>query len=179
MKKVVVASKNPVKINATQLAFKKMMPNEAFLVEGVSVSSDVSDQPMTDEETFRGALNRAKNAQNSLPDADFWVGLEGGIEPKGDAMEAFAWIVVMSSSGVEGRGRTGSFFLPPVLTDLIKQGKELGEANDIVFNSVNSKQSGGAVGLLTQNIVTRTSYYETAVIFALVPFSNPKLYSNN
>lgn len=52
MKKVIVASKNPVKINATQSAFEKMFPDEEFSFEGISVPSGVSDQPMSEDETL-------------------------------------------------------------------------------------------------------------------------------
>ena len=37
MKKVIIASKNPVKINAVKKGFKKMFPNENFDFNGVSV----------------------------------------------------------------------------------------------------------------------------------------------
>jgi inosine/xanthosine triphosphatase len=177
MKKVIVASKNPVKINATQSAFEKMFPNEKFVFEGVSASSGVSDQPMTDDETFIGASNRVTNARKDSPQADFWVGLEGGLEEKNGEMEAFAWMVVQSKDGSQGKGRTGTFFLPHAVAKLIRQGKELGEADDIVFGRTNSKQSNGAVGLLTNDLITRSDYYEMAMVFALIPFKNLTLYS--
>jgi non-canonical (house-cleaning) NTP pyrophosphatase len=53
---------------------------------------------------------------------------------------------------------------------------ELGEADDVYFGLSNSKQANGAVGLLTGNVLTRASFYEQAVIFALIPFKNPDLY---
>ncbi len=34
--------------------------------------------PMSDAETLMGATNRANNAKKEVPDADYWVGLEGG-----------------------------------------------------------------------------------------------------
>ena len=83
MKKIIVASKNPVKINATLLGFQKMFSNEMFEIEGVSVSSEVSDQPSSDLEAFQGAWNRAENASKKIENADFWVGIQGGIEEKG------------------------------------------------------------------------------------------------
>lgn len=176
MKKIIVASKNPVKINTTYEGFIKMFPNETFEVEGVSVKSDVSDQPMTEEETLNGATNRANNASLAKPDGDYWVGIEGGVQKIAGELESFAWVVVKSKGGRFGKGKTGSFFLPNKVAQLIRQGKELGEADDIVFNKQNSKQSNGAVGILTNNILTRTSFYEPAIILALIPFINPKLY---
>ena len=59
---------------------------------------------------------------------------------------------------------------------MIRQGKELGEADDIVFNRANSKQDNGAVGLLTDNVIDRAQLYEQAVILALIPFKNEALY---
>jgi len=188
MKKLVVASKNPVKIAAVQNGFAQMFPEEAvFEIDGVSVVSGVSDQPMSDAETLEGAWNRCHRAADAAPDADFWIGIEGGVEDKpphlyhrcgGKAgeMEAFAWVVVKSREGKIGKGRSSAFFLPAKVADLIRGGKELGEADDIVFKRANSKQENGAVGLLTHNAIDRTHYYTDAVILALIPFVNPDLY---
>mgnify|MGYP001570346227 CR=1 FL=1 len=179
MKKIVVASKNPVKISAALAAFRKIFPSEIFEAEGVSVPSGVSDQPKSDRETFEGAKNRATNASVAHPTADFWVGMEGGVEEGSGTMGSFAWMVVKAKSGAFGKGRTSTFFLPPRVAELIKQGKELGEADDIVFGGTNTKQKNGAVGLLTGDAVTRTSYYTEALILSLIPFKNEHLYPND
>ncbi len=173
--KVLVASKNPVKLNAVKTGFARMFPTREFEFLTASVPSDVEDQPMDDKTTFTGALNRAKNAKSSIADADFWVGVEGGIERAGEEMAAFAWIIILSEDKT-GKSRTGSFFLPQKVTELIDAGKELGEADDIVFGHSNSKQNNGAVGILTQNCITRTTLYEEAVVLALIPFKNPEIY---
>ncbi len=175
IKKVIVASRNPVKISAVKIAFEKMFPLEAFELESVSVPSDVSEQPKDNRETLTGAINRANNAKEAFEDSDFWVGIEGGVEKVKGEMEAFAWIVVMSGD-LTGKAKTGTFFLPKKVVDLIDSGKELGEANDIVFDRTNSKQKNGAVGILTGNIIDRTNYYAEAVILALIPFKNTEMY---
>ena len=174
-KLVVVASKNPVKVNATLEGFTKMIPREDLTFRSVDVPSNVSDQPMTDDETMQGALNRARNAKNEEPEADFWVGIEGGIEDTEHGMMAFAWVVILSADK-EGRSRTSTFHLPPKVKDLIHKGVELGHANDQVFGEKNSKHKGGAVGSLTGGILDRTEYYVQPVLLALVPFVNPELY---
>lgn len=175
MKKVVIASKNPVKINAVKEGFEKMFPADEFEYAGVSVSSGVRDQPLTNDETFQGAFTRASNAHMELTYADYWVGIEGGVQRVGDEMEAFAWIVI-KSAGQCGKSRTGTFFLPKEVVALITEGKELGEADDIVFKRHNSKQENGAVGILTDNTIDRTTYYLESVILALIPFKNKELY---
>lgn len=176
MKKLIIASKNPVKIAAVREGFARMFPQETFVLDGVSMLSGVSDQPMSDAETLEGAWNRAHRTCDAVPDADFWIGIEGGVEDKAGELEAFAWVVVKSREGKIGKGRSSAFFLPQKVAELIRQGKELGEADDIVFSRTNSKQENGAVGLLTHNAIDRTHYYTDAVILALIPFVNPDLY---
>jgi inosine/xanthosine triphosphatase len=175
MKKVIVASGNPVKIQAVRSGFQRMFPAESFSLEGASVPSGVSHQPLTDRETLQGAVQRTENAARLHAAADFWVGIEGGIEDQDGELCAFAWVVVRSPDRV-GKSRTGTFFLPPAVAAYLRAGKELGEADDLVFGRSNSKQENGAIGLLTGDVVDRADLYEQAVILALAPFKNPDLY---
>lgn len=171
--KIVVASKNPVKMNATRLGFASFF-NE-IEVAGIEVDSEVSDQPKTNEETLQGAINRVKNAKLAEADADYWLGIEGGLEWQGDTLTAFAWIVISNGKGT-GKSRTTSFELPVKVQELITQGYELGHANDVLFQQNNSKQKSGAVGILTNDVIDRTELYKQAVQLALIPFLNPDLY---
>jgi len=91
-------------------------------------------------------------------------------------MEAFAWVCIISRDGKIGKAKSGVFFLPKKVVGLIKEGKELGEANDIVFKEENSKQKGGAIGILTEGLIDRTGYYTSTVVSALIPFKNKDLY---
>ena len=175
MKKVIIASKNPIKIQSVKAGYEKMFPTQEFEFIGVSVPSNVADQPMSNEETFRGAKNRAVNASQTIEEADFYIGIEGGIEHVDNEMQAFAWVFILAN-GKYGKSKTGTFFLPNQVMELIKAGKELGEADDIVFKRHNSKQNSGAVGILTGDLIDRTSYYTEAVILALIPFKNVELY---
>ncbi len=176
MKTIVVASRNPVKINATLTGFKTMFPTEEFDISGVEVGSEVRDQPFGDIETLQGAENRVKNARLARPEADFWVGIEGGVEQQSNELACYAWVVIQSKDNQAGRGKTGIFYLPPQMAKLIAEGKELGEAHDIIFNTKNSKQAGGTVGTLTGGIIDRTTYYVEPIIYALIPFKNPELF---
>lgn len=178
MKSIVVASQNPIKAQATKAGFQRMFPGLRFRISKISVPSGVSNQPSTDQETLHGAINRARGARELIKIADFWVGIEGGVEQFGNSMLAFAWVVVISEQK-EGKGRTGAFFLPETVAKLVRSGKELGDADDIVFGWENSKQKQGAVGLVTDGIINRADFYEQAVILALVPFKKPGLYSEH
>ena len=175
MKTIVVASTNPVKIQSALAGFERMFAGEAFTARGVSVPSGVSDQPMSDEETLRGALQRAENARTAEPEADYWAGIEGGCEEKFGELWTFAWVVVLSREQT-GKARTGAFCLPREIAELVRQGVELGEADDRVFVRSNSKQMNGAIGILTGDVIDRTQYYEAAVVLALIPFKNTALH---
>ena len=91
MKKVLIASRNPVKINATKKAFEEVF-TDRFEFEGVSADSLVSDQPMSNDETLKGATNRLQNIQHL--EADYLVSIEGGVDLLDNNYEAFAWIVI-------------------------------------------------------------------------------------
>ncbi|EGQ8416450.1 non-canonical purine NTP phosphatase [Vibrio parahaemolyticus] len=172
--KVVIASLNPAKINAVKSAFQSAFPQQAFEFVGISVPSEVADQPMTNEETHRGALNRVKNAKVEMPTADFYVGLEAGIEGN----VTFAWMVIESDTH-RGESRSASLMLPPEVLAQLADANELGDVMDKVFGTENIKQKGGAISLLTQNQLTRSSVYHQALILALIPFTNPDHFPAN
>lgn len=176
--RVIVASKNPVKIAAAQSGLTQMFPDQSFDVVGVSVPSDVPDQPMSCAEARTGAQNRTRNAQAAEPEADMWIGMEGGVEFRDDdSLQSFAWIVVQTPEH-SGEAKTGIFMLPSKVAALIKQGLELGDADDQVFGKSNSKQQNGAVGLLSNNVIVRETYYSHAVVLALISIKNADLYAD-
>ena len=174
MIRIIVASKNPVKLDAVKDGLSVFL-NEEFELQGISVESGVSDQPMSDSETLLGAENRIKNAVFQFAGYDYYIGIEGGVEKSVSGLMAFAWVVITNGKKT-GTARTTTFMLPPRVAELIHQGYELGDADDMVFEKQNSKQQNGAVGLLTNNIITRKSLYLPAVQLAFIPFLNPKLY---
>lgn len=175
MPKVIIASKNPVKIEAVKNAFEKCFPNQQFEFEGISAESNVSNQPMSSTECHDGAINRAKNAQKNNPMADYWVGLEGGVGDVSDGMVSFSWVAV-STKGLIGKAKGGEYYLPEKVAELIREGKELGEADDIVYQRSNSKQAEGSIGILTNHLITRKEAFIHITILALIPFMNPELY---
>ena len=89
---VLVGSKNPTKVNAVKDAFFEVFPEQFFSIKGIKVESHVSDQPMSNEETFNGATNRVMNMENN--DGDFYVGIEGGCLKFKKKLFAFAWVIV-------------------------------------------------------------------------------------
>ena len=173
---IVVASTNPIKMNASLAGFQQMFPDQIWEVQGISIPSGVRDQPLSDAETLQGATNRAHGARQAQPTADYYVGIEGGVELLADgAMSVVAWVVVLNHQGMQGKSKTGTYFLPREVSRLILNGLELGDADDLVFGGENTKQKNGSVGLLTGDVLDRQTYYVSAVIMALIPFKNPRL----
>ncbi len=165
---VIITSLNPAKINAVKFAFSQAMPDVTFTFTSISVASDVADQPMSCKETKQGALNRVFNAKQQYPNADYYVGLEAGIEKN----STFAWMIIDNGEKI-GESRSSSLPLPPAVITAINKGKELGDVMDEQFGTINIKQKGGAIGVLTNNLLTRSSVYQQALILALIPFLHP------
>ncbi|OBU18269.1 inosine/xanthosine triphosphatase [Photobacterium aquimaris] len=171
MPTIIVASANPAKITAVSNAFKDAFPQQQFTITGVSTVSGVRDQPLTSEETLLGANNRVAYCRERYPSADYIVGLEAGL----DCNFTFAWMVI-EHQGKKSTARSASLPLPPLALAKIAQGIELGDVMDEMFAQQNIKQKGGAIAMLTQHLLTRSSVYQQALILALIPFLNPELY---
>ena len=174
--RIVVASKNPVKSGAIEGAFLQHFPDREFEIIRLSAPSGVPDQPMSEEETRQGALNRLRAIREAEPDADLWAALEGGVAETDDGMVGFAWIVVETRER-RGVARTATFPLPEKIAKLVRGGTELGHVNDVVFGRENSKQKEGAIGILTNGLIDRLALYEHAAVFAMVPIKQASLFA--
>ena len=174
--RIIVTSTNPVKINAAREAFVVMFPNEECNVLGCESHSGVPDQPMGEEETRMGARNRVAHALRDHGSADFLIGIEGGIIDTGTGMHTLAIMHIRDAHGNVGEAQTATFSLPKEVCVLVRSGMELGHACDQVFHKHNSKQHNGSVGILTDDLITRTDYYVHALILALIPFKNAALF---
>ncbi len=173
MIKIIVGSKNPVKINCVREVFSKYFKN--IDIKGIEVNSRVSHQPKSGEKTIQGAKNRAHYIFRKYQ-PDFAVGLEGGLEWIDRDAYVISWVCIKSKQGKVGLGRSASFPLPKKLEKLIKKEKELGKAVDVFFNIKNAKQKMGVIGLLSKGVLDRKGLYVSGVVSALLPFLNEKLY---
>ena len=172
---VVVGSKNPVKVNAAKHIFSLYFPEHTIQCQGVHAPSGVPDQPLGEDETRIGAENRVKYCQAHY-EADFYTAMEGGAEQFSYGAATFAFVVIANSEQFSV-GRSSNLPLPPPFFKALLAGKELGDVMDEAFNTVNIKQQGGAIGLLTNHNATRESTYIQALTLAMAPFLHPTLYN--
>ncbi len=171
-----MASANPVKQQAVELACRRLFPQRSVRVVPLAVPSGVADQPMSDDETRQGATERARGALELALSCDLAVGLEGGVEEIAGTLMAFAWSAVRWPGGT-GQARSASFALPPEVARLVRSGVELGVADDQVFGRTDSKRQEGAVGLLTAGAIDRAQLYAPAVLLSMVPFVRRDLFA--
>jgi inosine/xanthosine triphosphatase len=172
--RVVVGSTNPVKIAAVRAVLERA--GVTARIEGVAVASGVSEQPVGDAETIRGATQRARAALDAT-DADLAVGLEGGVVEEEDGMRTCAWASVVARDGRVGVGGSLAMMLPERVAALVRDGVELGHAMDRVTGAHDTKRGVGAVGILTAGLVDRQRAYESLVAYALARFLAPEHYA--
>lgn len=181
--KVIVGSMNPVKVSAAKKAITAFFPDAELICQGVDAPSGVSDQPMTEGETRKGALNRVTYCrQQGIKDptlaADLYIAMEGGVDRFEHGCATFAYVVIGYGEKEFSVGKSCELPLPQSIFNALEQGEELGDVMDRLFNTVNIKQKGGAIGLLTNGHATRESIYTQALTLAMAPLLHAEHYVN-
>ncbi len=175
--KILVGSKNPVKIDSVKEAFANYYDNIETI--GIHVESGVSAQPVSDQ-TFSGAKNRAiklkelNDTQNLS--ADYFVGIEGGITKQFEKWFAFGCMCVVDNEGRIGFGMSPHFELPQNVVEKLLQGIELGDVMDEIMNQQNTKQKHGAIGFFTNGVMNRKELYIEGLKVALIPFLHKEMF---
>src|SRR5690625_4033383 len=118
MMNVTIGSKNPAKINAVQAVF----PEKEIV--GIKVSSNVSAQPFSDEETRKGAINRAIRSTEQNP-SSMGVGLEGGVMFIDDQLFLCNWGALVTPEKARFTASGARILLPGEIADQLQQGAEL------------------------------------------------------
>lgn len=92
------------------------------------VESGISEQPISEEETRRGSINRAKEALKANPGADFGLGIEVGYHAnKQGNYEMFCCTSIVGKNNFIQTCFSGRFLLPSFHQQILKEGKYLGE----------------------------------------------------
>jgi inosine/xanthosine triphosphatase len=171
---IIVGSKNPVKVASVENIVKKIWPGAD--ITSMDVYSGVDEQPTTDDEAIRGAINRAKACVEK--GADIGFGLEGNTQDTEHGMFVTSWAAAADKEGTIGIGSGGKFLLPEKIAKEIRKGRELGPVMDELTQEKNTKQKYGSIGFFTNGMVTRTDGFEMAVTLALTKFIKPEYYKH-
>jgi len=150
------------------------------------VEVSVPAMPITDWQLMQGARERALAAEESLKsrrlEADIYVGLEGGfhsISIEGEWHTFLrGWAYATDGANRSAFGAAPSISVPPdIVKNVIEGRRELGVVIDEVTGGRDIRSKQGAWGVLSKDLVTRSMSFELALIAALAPFYNPKMYS--
>ncbi|MBW4257841.1 inosine/xanthosine triphosphatase [Methanobacterium sp. YSL] len=174
--KVIVGSKNPVKLQATRNVLEKIYTE--LEVEATDVDSGVPDQPIGLEVTIQGATNRAKNV--FTPEFDLAVGIESGLLEVPHSITGYLdlqWCAIYDGEKTT-LGVSAGFEYPPMVIEEVLSGMEVGDVMDQITGVDNLGQKTGAVSHLTQGMLDRTGNTEQCVLMAMVPWMNSDIYFN-
>lgn len=154
--KIAIGTKNRAKVEAVKQSFQYL--GHVQFIE-TNVPSEVSAQPFSDDETMQGAVNRAKNALVK-EQADIGIGLEGGVMETEESCFLCNWGALVDRNYEVTVAGGAKIPLPMEIYEELKKGKELGEIMEIYANQHDVRQNEGAIGILTNGMVTRTEMYE-------------------
>jgi inosine/xanthosine triphosphatase len=94
----------------------------------VEVESEISEQPLTSEETKNGSINRTKNAFLKCKDADIAIGVEVGYHPNNNGKyEIFCYATLIDKNGELFSVESHRLLLPDFHQKILKDNKYLGE----------------------------------------------------
>ena len=176
---IVVGSVNPNKVGAIMEIWDSFVGDTKVIIQGVKVPSDISEMPFSRDETITGARNRAANALKEIPDADFGVGIEGGLEyseQTGYILRAWC-VIIRKSDHREFLGSSTGMWLPESLITYMKVNNvDLSRAIEIILGLSDIGKKDGIYGLFTGGKVTRKHAFIDALQMALWPLQYPEYF---
>jgi inosine/xanthosine triphosphatase len=185
--RIAVGSKRAPKVDAVRAALQAfgplLHPKSNFEVTGFEVATGVSHTPFSRGELMAGARGRGEALMNlaAARGASYFVGLEGGLDVINENGRRLvfleSWAFVSDTRGSGFYGRSGAILLPDALaSEVLERGTELSQAIDAYTGIRGIRDSQGAWGVLTRNLIDRQESFRIAVISAFAPFFNAEIY---
>jgi|SRR5699024_9622805 len=153
---ILVGSKNPTKVKAVEEVFPEAQ------VTALDVASDVALQPLSDEETKDGAVNRAKKCLEYNHES-MGIGLEAGIMYVANQLYLCNWGALATANGQIFTASGARIPLPKEIEIQLTAGLELGEVMDHYAQKTGVRVKEGAIGVFTHHLVLRNELFEHVV----------------
>ena len=170
--KVLIGTKNPGKIQGAKEAFEKYFEN--FDIEGISVSSNVGEEPINNE-IYEGARNRVDNlikyAEDNDIDAEYFLGVESGITNLLGKWIIVNIAVIKDKNGYESWGTSPAFPVPDKYVEEIIS-TDLGKVMDKIFQENDLRSGKGGISFLTNGVISRIDQTKEAFVMALTQHIN-------
>ncbi len=166
--KYVVGSMSGRKIETVRKVVLQLFPLERDIeVVGCDVQSLVPDTPY-DDETYRGARNRAVHSKEKDPYAHYYIGLESGLVERYGHIYEEAWAVVITHESREYGGYSSGLKVPDYILERMK--KENMEHSDVMelIEEEFGKLPNDTWGTYTGGAILRTVSLEEALRNALI-----------
>ena len=162
------------------------MPGDS--IEGFKVSSGISEQPMSLEETCQGACNRAKAALEQAGGssrASVALGIESGLfhQPGGSWYDVCCCAILSAKTGTFHLGFSCAFRIPTAVMRRLESGESADltiACNDAgITSDPNLGEHGGLIGILSNGRITRAQYTEQAIACAMMQLDNAQWYTES
>lgn len=166
-----VGSTNKSKLDAVREIIQEYPDFSVAQINGLSVPSDVSEQPMSLDETITGAMNRAKHAFNGC---DYSIGLESGIFPvpktKTGYMDVCACAIFDGTEYHIGLSSAWEFPDKRITDMVVSGGFDMTQAVNKAGLTDNPQvgMAEGAIGILTKGRMTRKEYTKQSLRTAFI-----------
>ncbi len=170
--KILIGTKNPGKIQGAKEAFQNYFDD--FEIEGVSVSSDVGEEPVN-QEIYEGARNRVNHlmqyAELNNLDIEYFLGVESGMTNLLGRWVIVNIAVIKDKDGYESWGFGPAFPVPERYVQEIMD-TDLGKVMDKIFKQNDLRSGMGGISFLTRDVISRIDQTKEAFIMALTQHIN-------
>ncbi|WP_252314567.1 DUF84 family protein [Sinobaca sp. H24] len=151
---ITVGSLNETKIQAVRSVYP-----DSFNVIGRDVEVTISEQPMSDQETRQGAIERAEACSGK---DSIGIGLEGGIMVIEGTLYLCSWGALAEGSRIV-TASGARLALPDSFYASLLEGRELKDVMDSYTERSGVSHKEGAVGVFTNGLISRTSMFSHIV----------------
>jgi len=175
---IIVSTENKAKIEAIK-EVTQMVWWECIII-WEKFDSEISEQPMSEEEWILGAINRAKNSQLKYNDADYYIWMEGYVNTSVYGMFLWWVVAIISKDNKIGIGISAKMQLPDYIKQKVLLGNELGPLIQKMVNDSEEdiRQFNGTNGILSKWLYNRVDEFKDATKCALTIFQSPEFYKN-
>ena len=186
--KIALGSERAAKIEAVRAAIARIATIDAawsdveIIARKVKITAPA--MPLSERELMSGARERALAVRSLLEEdslkADVFVGLEGGFDTVSVDGESHTFLcgwAYVTNGVLSSYGAAPAIQVPgSIARRVIENNLELAQVVDEVAGEKDVRSRQGAWGVLSCDLFKRAESFETALIAALAPFYNSKMY---
>ena len=166
---IAMATENPVKIRAVEVALAEAFTNEEIAIQRITLDLGLPEQPMGDG-IAAGATARAAAAQKHT-NADLGIGIEAGLMqiPGTERWMSVQVCVIAGPAGGQSMGMGPGYELPASILEAVLAGESLRDAFERVL-AISDPERRGAIYYLSNGLIDRTELTIQGIRMALIPW---------